>query len=313
MKRLKTLTGIALLFISLNLNAQFNDNEYFLIKNQRIENKNARRLLIKMISDSTYEFVDNINRIYKIDKKTKEIEFPLSHGLSNFSIIDNKIEIKTKEDTYVGTQLDFNSQQEKEFFKNLLIDLELPSSNQSDSIINSLKGITTIRNSETLFLSCHQKNLNPLYDKIGSCLIQLDESIISVCDIDNRCTMSGVYIQNKDLLFKNRMENYQLKEDFVYVLFIDKDVKIKDINTTVRAIRKIDNLSQIYFATKSIKDMEYVVNYISIPINIDLNENLATFSDWISANVKDRYVRGEKLNIVEDESETKIGGFVIVE
>ena len=61
MNKLKTLIGILLIIISLNLKAQINANDYFLVKNQRIENKVARRLVIKIVSDSIYEFVDNTN------------------------------------------------------------------------------------------------------------------------------------------------------------------------------------------------------------------------------------------------------------
>jgi len=313
MKRLRTLIGITLCIISFNLKAQFNNSDYFLIKNQRIEDKDARRLVIKITSDSTYEFVDNSNHSFKIDNKTKKIEFPLNDELSNFSIHDGKIEIKTNEETYAGTTIDIDSQKEKEYFKYLLVDLNLPVPGDSDSLINSLDEIATMRNSETLYLSYHQKSLYPRHDKNGSCIIQFDDLKTSVCDIDNQCTMSGVHSKNKDLLFRNRIKDYQRDEDFIFILFIDKDVNIKDINTTIKAIRKVDNLSKIYFALESANDEEYAVNYKSIPIDIDLNDRFTLYADWINADMTDKFIRGERIMIIEDDVEIKDDGYGIIE
>jgi len=313
MKRLRTLILIILCFLSWGLNAQLNLNDYFLISNQQIDKKEARRLAIKITSDSTYEFVDNINRNYKIDKKVKKMEFPLGNELSKYSFIDGNIVIKTNTDTYIGSPIDSAIIKEKEYFRYLLVDLDLPVANDTDSIISSLDGITTMINSQTLYLSHHQKSLYPRYDKIGSCIIQFDNLKTTVCDIDNRCTMSGLSNRNKDLLFKNIMKDYQLKEDFIYTLYIDKDVKIKDINTTIRAIRKIENLSKIYFAFQALDNQEYIVSYITIPIDINLNDEFVSFKDWANASVDDRFISGERIMIIEDDIEIEDEGFGIVE
>jgi hypothetical protein len=278
--------------------SQLQVGDYYLVQNYKHEKGIRKKLVIKVLTDSTYTFLNGHITKYRFNNDSSIIDFPLfPDELSVFSISRNKIAINSSKGTYYGYALNDLEKQEQDRFQSYLIRIDIPIQNDADSLYDDLKGIITWKNSFKVYLSNYYKS--HWFSTAKECYVQFNGFISTVCNLDNYCSKNISRAMTKDLFFKDKLKDHQLGVDFIFILYIDRDVAINDINAVLKAARKIDDLTNIYFAVQKDDPLNFDIDYLSIPVEAELNSKFDSFERWVDADENNRFVTGPVFNIVE--------------